>query len=161
MTAISGEKGGACLCALFFLFSLLLMGCQTGKPASASFASVNISGKSSDEICRSTAKVFQEDGYRASVLTPASMVFEREGTQGQSLAYSGLVDTYYGAVTLVRVRAQLVDLGEGTYRLKCQAFMVRNAGDSFFEDESRLLNIRSRPYQELLDKVAKNVSNNK
>jgi hypothetical protein len=33
--------------------------------------------------------------------------------------------------------------------------MVRNAGDSFFEDESRLTNLRSRPYQNLLGKVAK------
>jgi hypothetical protein len=33
--------------------------------------------------------------------------------------------------------------------------MVRDAGDSFFEDESRLINMRSRPYQKLLDKVAK------
>jgi hypothetical protein len=32
--------------------------------------------------------------------------------------------------------------------------MVRNAGDSFFEDASPLANIRSRPYQNLLDKVA-------
>jgi hypothetical protein len=32
--------------------------------------------------------------------------------------------------------------------------MVRNASDSFFEDESALLNIRSGPYQNLLDKVA-------
>jgi hypothetical protein len=153
--AISGKRKRT-LCAVFFiLLSLLPAGCQTGKPASASFASVNIPGKSPDEICRTTAQVFQEDGYRASVLTPDKMVFEKEGTRGESLAYGGLVDTHYGAVTLVRVRTQLVDLGQGTYRLQCQAFMVRNAGGSLVEDESRLLNIRSRPYQQLLDKVAK------
>ena len=33
--------------------------------------------------------------------------------------------------------------------------MVSNAGDSFFEDEHRLANFRSRPYQDLLDEVAK------
>jgi hypothetical protein len=54
----------------------------------------------------------------------------------------------------VRVRAQLVDLGTGSSRLQCQAYMVRNASDSFFEDESALLNIRSVPYQSLLNKVA-------
>jgi len=82
------------------------------------------------------------------------MVFQKEGSRGQSLAYGGVVATHYGEVTLVRVRAQLVDLGASGYRLQCQAFMVRNANDSFFEDESRLLNIRSGPYQNLLDKVA-------
>jgi hypothetical protein len=33
--------------------------------------------------------------------------------------------------------------------------MVRNANDSFFEDESRVTNIRRMPYQNLLDEVAK------
>ena len=32
--------------------------------------------------------------------------------------------------------------------------MVRNAGDSFSEDQTRLTNFRSGPYQDLLDKVA-------
>jgi hypothetical protein len=83
------------------------------------------------------------------------MVFEKEGTRGQSLAYGGVADTYYGSTTVVRVRAQLVDLGAGSTRLQCKAYMVRDANDSFFEDESGLLNIRSGPYQNLLDKVAK------
>ena len=108
----------------------------------------------SDEICKTTAAVFQEDGYQVSALTAANMVFQKQGSHGQSLAYGGVVDTYYGGTTVVRVRAQLVDLGAKGYRLQCQAYMVRNAEDSFFEDESRLTNIRRMPYQSLLDKVA-------
>ncbi len=88
-------------------------------------------------------------------LNPSGMLFQKEASRGQSLAYGGVVDTYYGSSTVVRVKASLVDLGGGTYRLQCNAFMVRKADDSFFEDESALLNIRSRPYQNLLDKVAK------
>lgn len=88
-------------------------------------------------------------------LAPSSMLFQKEASRGQSLAYGGVVDTYYGSSTAVRVRASLVDMGVGTYRLQCQAYMVRKAGDSFFEDETPILNIRSRPYQNLLDKVAK------
>jgi hypothetical protein len=83
------------------------------------------------------------------------MIFQKEASRGQSLAYGGVVDTYYGSTTAVRVRASLVDLGMGSYRLQCNAFMVRHTNDSFMEDESPLLNIRSRPYQNLLDKVAK------
>jgi hypothetical protein len=133
----------------------LATACAVGKPEGASFASVVISGKTPDEICKTTAAVFQEDGYQVGPLTPASMVFQKEGSRGQSLAYGGVVDTYYGSSTVVRVRAQLVDLGASGYRLQCKAYMVRNANDSFFEDESPLLNMRSRPYQNLLDKVAK------
>jgi hypothetical protein len=114
-----------------------------------------IKGRTTEEICKTTASVFQNDGYQVAALTPANMIFQKEGTRGQSLAHSGAVDTYYGGGTVVRVRAQLVDMGSGAHRLQCQASMVRGAGDSFFEDESPVLNIRSRPYQNLLNKVAK------
>jgi hypothetical protein len=141
--------------ALILLTAVLATGCGTGKPAGASFASVIIAGKTPAEICNVTGAVFQEDGYKVAALSPASMIFQKEATRSQSIAYGGVVDTHYGAVTLVRVKAELVDLGNGSQRLQCQASMVRNAGDSFFEDESRLVNMRSRPYQNLLDKVAK------
>ena len=140
--------------AIALLALVLTTGCGGG-PSSASFASVEIAGKTQDEICKTTAAVFQEDGYQVSTLTPANMVFQKEGSRSQSLAYGGVVDTHYGAVTLVRVRAQLVDLGAGSYRLQAKAYMVRNANDSFFEDESAILNVRSRPYQKLLNKVEK------
>ncbi len=140
---------------LLLLSALLVAGCGMGKPAGASFASVIIPGKTPEEICKTTGSVFQEDGYKILALTPASMIFMKEATRGQSMAYSGVVNTSYGAVTMVRVKAELVDLGNGSQRLQCQASMVRNAGDSFFEDESRLTNLRSGPYQSLLNKVAK------
>ena len=133
---------------------LLSPGCGTGKPASASFASVEIEGKTPEEICRTTGTVFQEDGYVIGSLNPTEMVFQKEASRSQSLAYGGVADTYYGSTTVVRVRASVVDLGAGKHRLQCKAFMVRKANDSFFQDESPLLNIRSRPYQNLLDKVA-------
>ena len=63
--------------------------------------------------------------------------------------------SHYGAVTIIRVRVSLVDLGSGKHRLQCQASMVSGAGDSFFENEARLANFRSGPYQDLLDEVAK------
>jgi hypothetical protein len=144
------------LCAIALALSGLVLtnGCRTSEPTSASFASVKITGKTLDQICQATAAVFQEDGYKVGALSPSGMLFQKEGSRGQSLAYGGVVDTHYGAVTVVRVKAAIVDLGAGTYRLQCNAFMVRNANDSFFEDESPLLNVRSRPYQNLLDKVA-------
>ena len=82
------------------------------------------------------------------------MVFETEGSRANPLARDGLAAAQAGARTLVRVRADVVVLGRGSHRLQCQAFMVSGAGDSFFEEEHPLRNIRSRPYQNLLDEVA-------
>ncbi len=132
-------------------------GCRLGQPESSSFASVVIAGKTPQQICQTTAMVFQADGYQVARLHPEDMVFQKEASRGASMAYGGLADTYYGSLTLVRVRAQVVDLGAGSCRLQCKAFMVRDASDSFFEDESALLNIRSGPYQSLLNRVAKSL----
>ncbi len=132
-------------------------GCRLGQTESSSFASVVIPGKTPDQICQTTAAVFQQDGYQVARLHPQDMVFQKPASHGASLAYGGLADTYYGSLTLVRVRAQVVDLGAGSCRLQCKAYMVRDASDSFFEDESALLNIRSGPYQTLLNKVAKSL----
>jgi hypothetical protein len=129
-------------------------GCSLGKPASASFASVVIANRSIDQIQQAATMVFQGDGYRAVPGSGDTMVFEKEGSRANNLAQNGLVDTHYGAQTIIRVRTDIVDLGGGSFRLQCQTFMVRNAGDSFFEDEHRLANIRSGPYQKLLDEVA-------
>ena len=140
----------ALLCA-----ALVSGGCSLGKPGSASFASVVVANRSIEQIQQATTTVFRGDGYTAFTESGETLVFEKEGTRGDNLAYNGLVNTHYGAQTIVRVRTDVVDLGGGTYRLQCQAFMVRNANDSFFEEESRLSNFRSGPYQKLLDEVAK------
>lgn len=141
--------------ALAILTVVLIAGCRTGEPTSASFASVVIPGKTPEQISQAAGAVFQADGYSIGSLNPGSMMFQKEASRGASLAYGGVVDTYYGSTTVVRVRAQVVDLGSGSYRLQCKAYMVRRAEDAFFEDESPLLNIRSGPYQKLLDEVAK------
>jgi hypothetical protein len=137
------------------LAALVLAGCGgLGKPGSASFASREIHNHSPAEIEAAAVQVFRADGYAAYTSGPGQLRFEREGTHANDLAYNGVVGTHYGAKTLVRVKTQTVELGGGSYRLQCQAFMVRNAGDSFFEEETRLSNMRGGPYQQLLDEVA-------
>jgi hypothetical protein len=130
-------------------------GCSSlSQPASASFASVTINGRTPVEIRDTTLAVFRENGYRASG-SEQGLIFEKEGSKANAISREGLVGAHYGAVTIIRVRVELVDLGAGAQRLQCQASMVSGAGDAFFENESRLANFRSGPYQKLLDKVAK------
>ena len=139
---------------LGLIFLTLCSGCHLGQPGSASFASVVVAGRSVEQIQQAAVLVFQADGYVAYTTGSGQLLFEKGGSRANNLANNGLVATHYGAQSLVRVRLEFVDLGGGSYRLQCQAFMVSNAGDSFFEEEKRLANIRSGPYQDLLDKVA-------
>jgi hypothetical protein len=132
------------------------VGCSsTSGPASASFASAVIHHRSPAEIHATTGKVFREDGYAGVQTGPMQMLFQKEASRMASISRDGLVATQAGARTMERVRTELVDLGGGSYRLQCEAFMVSGAGDAFFENEVRKTNLRSGPYRSLLKKVAK------
>ena len=142
------------------LFVLLLAlagtGCRSlSGPGSASFASVNIANSSPQEIAAATAQVFGADGYRGGANASGGMVFEKEASRATTISREGLVGAHYGAQTINRVRVEIVPLSGGNYRLQCKAFVVTGGGDAFFQDEVPLANIRSGPYQSLLDKVAK------
>ena len=140
----------------FALSLLLLTGCNSlHEPSSASFASVVIAAQPPEAIKTATEHVFAENGYANYPTGPTTMIFEKEGSRMNDIAYNGVVGTHYGQGTLVRVKTELVPLADGSFRLRCQAFMVRNAGDSFFAEEIRVKNFRSGPYQKLLDDVAK------
>ena len=130
--------------------TLVLIGCKSmDQPNSASFASVRIQGHTAEQIRAATVVVFQQNGYLA-VGGRSEMVFEREGSRWDQIAYGGFVDD---ASVWVRVRVSVVPLSEGVFRLQCQAFKVRDKGDSVFEQQVRLKNNHSKPYQALLDKV--------
>ncbi len=143
------------LAGLAILGILFVSGCSTGKPASASFASVVIPNQSLTQIHDTTVLVFEEAGYRSMRAPDGSMVFEREGSRGDQIVYGGIGGAAYGGGVTVRVKAEIVDLvGQEARRLQCTAYIVNNAGDGIFEDTQRLANIRRGPYQKLLDEVA-------
>jgi hypothetical protein len=128
-----------------------LVGCSSlHQPASASFASVRIQGHTAEQIRGATVVVFEQDGYALARVQSAEIVFEKEGSQWDRIAYGSWVDN--GPVW-IRVRVAMVPLANGAFRLQCQACRVRDKGDPAFESEVRLKNNRSKPYQALLDKV--------
>ncbi len=147
-------------CCLLFVttISLLLvlagLGCGTlGGPGSASFASVTIQNHTEQEIAAATAQVFAADGYGGGYLGSGQMVFEKEASRGTTLMREGIVGTQGGAQTMNRVRAQIVRLADKQYRLQCKAYMVTGGSDPFFQEEVPLANMRSLPYQSLLNQV--------
>jgi hypothetical protein len=138
------------------LFVLAVAGCKSASgPGSASFASVIIKKHSPAEIHAAAAEVFQEDGFAAFQVAPDRLVFEKEASRLASMSRDGLVATQAGARTIERVRTELVDLGGGTYRLQCQAYMVSGVGDSFFENEVAKTHMRAGPYRSLMKKIGK------
>jgi hypothetical protein len=144
------------IASICLFLALVSPGCHSvSGPGSASFASVTIQKHSSEEIAAATAQVFGADGYRGGMTGSGQMVFEKEASRGTTFAREGLVATSYGAQTINRVRVEIVPLAGGTYTLQCRAFMVTGGSDPFFQDEVPVTNIRSGPYQSLLNKVAK------
>lgn len=137
------------------LLALVGAGCSSLKESGAAgFASVTIQGRSPEQIIQVTQRVFRENGYFGSSTGGGQMVFQKQGSRMDDISYGGLGSAYYGANTMVRVKAEVVELGGDSHRLQCQAYIVRDAGDLRFEEEQRLAGIRRGPYQALLDKVA-------
>ena len=137
------------------LAPILFTACKATQPGSASFASVVIATHTADEIRQTTHQVFAEAGYVPGFDENAGMTFEKEGSRANAIAHGGLYATQQGAETWVRVKVNLVPLKPGSFRLQCRAYMVPRHGDAFFEEEHALPNFRGRPYQELLDEVAR------
>jgi len=141
--------------ALLLAGALFSTGCSSlYQSSSANFASVTITNKSAGQIQAAAGSVFREHGYEAQPSGP-DLVFEKQGTHADSISRNGFYATQQGAKVIERVRAELVDMGGGRLRLQCQAYMVSDAGDRFLEEEHRLANFRSGPYQAILDAVAK------
>lgn len=138
-------------CLLTVTVSTVLVDCKSlDKPDSASFASVRIQGHTAEQIRAAAVVVFQQDGYMAAEIKPTQMVFEKEGSRWDQIAYGSWVND---APVWIRVRVAMVALSADVYRLQCLAFKVRNKGDALSEDEVRLRNNHSKPYQALLDKI--------
>ena len=142
----------AFVAALSALFALAGVGCRSATPEG--FASVTIHGRTEEQIAAVTTLVFRDAGYSGGGLGGSQIVFQKAGSQWTNLAYEGAVGTAYGASTVVRVKVDIVSVGAGSFRLQCQAYVVRDAGDSFFEEEQALSKVRSGPYKTLLNKVA-------
>jgi hypothetical protein len=141
---------------LGLLIAFASSGCRSvSGPGSASFASVTIANHSAEEIAKTNLQVFGAEGYRGGMSGPGQMIFQREASRATTLSREGLVATHEGAQTQIRVRAEIVELAGGTFRLQCKAFVVTGGSDPFFQDEVAMTNIRSGPYQSLLNKVAK------
>ena len=129
-----------------------LVGCQSAKqPGSMSHASVQIQGHSLAEIQQTTTAVFREQGYTLAAASPEEMVFERPGSRRDAAKWGG----WSGQGVTMRVKVRLSKMLDGAQLLQADAFAVPNSDDEFFRTESRNILLNRRPYQKLLDEVAR------
>jgi hypothetical protein len=135
--------------ALVIVSILVFSGCRSSS-GSSGFASVEIRGHTTDEIRQTAVAVFREDGYALSSANGSRLVFERNGSSLNRMAYGS-----YGNDVMLRVRLETEWVTAGSYRLNCEAWMVRHAGDRILEDEQELARVRRAPFQKLLDETAR------
>lgn len=138
---------------LFVLAGCLVSGsgCRsTHVPASATFASVVISGNTPGQIRDAAVEVFSHHGYTVAQADPGNLVFEKEGSKMNNVAYGNwLGDT----PVWLRVKAAIVPMEAMSCRLQCHAYMVRDRGGAT-EEEITLSRFHNGQYQKLLDQVA-------
>ena len=129
-----------------------LLGCQSAKqPGSMSHASVQVKGHPLEDIRLTTTAVFREAGYSLAAASPEEMVFDRPGSRRDAAKWGG----WSGEGVTMRVKVRLSSMLDGAQLLQADAFAVQNSDDEFFRTERRNIVLNRRPYQKLLDEVAK------
>jgi hypothetical protein len=151
---------------IFLCFGGLLLTFLTGctfwdKPVSDSFASVTITNTTYADVQAVTIQLFSASDYKlVSIDTNTDMiVFEKEATHGQSFAYNGLLGTSSGESVIDRVKIVLRnDLGDDTFLLCCQAYIVQDTGGAIPPHEIPRSNMHNGPYQKILDDIARRLN---
>ena len=129
-----------------------LVGCASSKqPGSMSHASVQVKGHSLEDIRQTTTVVFREAGYSLAATSPEETVFERPGSRRDAAKWGG----WSGEGVTMRVKAGLSKMTDGSYLVEADAYAVQNSDDPFFRTESRNILLNRRPYQKLLDEMAR------
>ena len=136
---------------------ILFSGCQSNKPAAARFASVEISGNTPGQINLMAIAVFKENGYSVAHADPNRLILEKESSTVNNIAYGN----WEGKHLWTRVKASIVPVTEGVYRLQCHAYHVRDKGEPTFEEEIKVQNFSSHGYQKMLEAVARRLKREK
>jgi len=128
---------------------LLVTGCQSSQPGSASHAALVIKGYPRDDIFTTTIVVFAEEGYRLRTNSAPQLNFERPATSSEKFKYGDWINS--GMAMEVKVRLQ--ELDADTCLLRADAYVVQDPHDPSFRSERRIMSLNGKPYREILDEV--------
>jgi hypothetical protein len=129
------------------------VGCKSTNPESSALSSVVIRGSTPGQINNVVEKVFTRDGYKMKQKGLTTMVLEKEASFASNVAYGN----WLTPVTL-RAKTKIVPIGEGSWRLECNGFRVRDAG-STVEEEMKMGHSSHKPFDKLLKEVAAELGN--
>jgi hypothetical protein len=137
---------------LLILLGLLTPGCKSPpKPLSNRLASVTIKNGTREQIENAIRIVFEKHGYQLSTKRDAgALIYEKKGTFMNGFVYG---DWYSGGVW-ERVNVYYGDPEPGRTVVECDAYMVQEPDDPFFQSERKTFKTRRHLYQKLLEEVA-------
>jgi len=132
-----------------------LLGCSSTNPKGlGSHAAVTINGYSVTDVVLTTRGVFTDHGFTLSKAEQDRMIFERPGSRSEQLKYG----SFGSPDVVIRVKVDLQEVGPENFFLRCDVFSVRDAGDSVLEDETKLLMLSAKHYQEIMDEIPKRLA---
>lgn len=132
---------------------LFSTGCSSDsdkKSANTRFASVEIFRNTPRQIDDMVVQVFRAHGYETERKKWPHSVFEKKASKFDAFEFG----TWDDDIPLYeRIRVSILPVGDETFRLDCQAFMVKDRGMAL-EEEVKVSHRKNKPYQELLEEVA-------
>jgi hypothetical protein len=129
-----------------------LVGCASANQTGGySHGALTVKGHSDAQIREATKAVFAENGYSFLSEGPNYMQFQRPGTRADAIKWGG----WFGEGVMVRAKIGMAKLASDSCVLQLDMYAVRDAGQGFFEDESRMIMLNKQPYRRLLRDVDK------
>jgi hypothetical protein len=135
--------------ALQLLF--ITAGCQSPPGTSSNrLAAIVVNDKPMAQIEDATQSVFREHGYAVAHHLSGDFVFEKKGTEANTLVYGDWSEKG----VWVRVKLYIRRLGATQqFLVECDVYMVNDHGDVRFEEEHKLTRMHRSKYQKLLEEI--------
>ncbi len=140
------------LCVASGLALLFFAGCLTSKVAdSGGVSALTASNTNVNAIIDAANSVFPQSGYSVGPVDyPNSISFDKPAGGFGKLMYGS-----YGVTTTIRVKMIMTPIGDSNdYRLSVKVTRVSDAGESGFEDSSRMMGLWAGEFKPLLRQIA-------
>jgi hypothetical protein len=126
-------------------------GCQVPKGVpSDRLAAIVVTNRPLAAIEEATETVFRENGFATARHLPGEFVFEKKGTEGNTLVYGDWSEK----AVWVRVKLYIRRLGSTPqFLVECDVYMVNDHGDVRFEEEHKLTRMHHGRWQKLLEEI--------
>jgi len=134
--------------AAFFVSACKTSRVAPGTPDDGSLASVFVTNTTRSAISEAAFLVMRENGFIYKTSAEGSMVYEREGSKWDQVAYGGWFEKIW---TRVRIAVDAYQIG--VFRVSCKVFRVDGRGDLSMGEERLISPKNAEYYQGLLNQV--------